>query len=295
VSDYYYRGTSLSAANAEEFANGRIEGTETTVYAGELLDDWRQYGVTAGHSLEDVPWWSPEGEDRQYLQSDVGVTGGLTTSIGTAIGFSNGIPTVLYVNERKLNGRDSPVRYGKDYFDSMKGALGWVTGASVSGEIHDRTDGVVGLTTETEEGTVVKYWGTREMANRARQHQDEFEALVFEDHIDIVDAMDSVGLWMEGAVGPRNVLNSFDGYSTYSEGGDDVDFSEWLLSDILDALYREYRRRAATDIEDLWLFNLDTTLMGSYTEVPVGDVAWAYDGSVLYQDMDRVPDYLLGR
>lgn len=278
MSGYLYRGTSLSSANSEEFGTGRIEGTTATIYKGRLDAENPHSTVARGTPLEEVPWWRPEPdyEGRLWLEEQQGVTGGLTDAIGAAISFASGIPIVLYFSTDGLNGRDAPVQYTRDWFDGFPGALSWVYGQSVSGEIHAQEEGLIGLTTETEDGPQVWVWGDRDIESAARQYQDEREALVFADHIEVERALEAVGIWLEGRLGPKNVLAEFDGYHTGYGGDDEVDISEWPDARVVRHLHEEVRAAAAMDLPPLATVDLNTTVMENVYEVTGEQVDVAY-------------------
>jgi len=293
MTDYLYRGTSLTAANNEEFANGRIEGYEVNIYRGRLDMFDPQETVARGTSIKDVQWWKPKGEDRGYLKETQGVTGGLSDIIGTAIGFSSGVPLVLYLNRRALNGTGAKIRYGYDWFDHYEGALAWVYGRSVSGEIRTMDNGLMGLTTETPQGPQVWEWGHRDLNGAAMAYEDEQEVLVMDDHIDIAGACESVALILEGRRTPTQALATFDGYHA-GFGGDGEDTSRWRTERVLDTLHHEIQQNSAMRIDDLWTINLTTAMLEKANVVPRNSFDFAYNGTRVIENYDAVPSYLMG-
>lgn len=292
---YYYRGTSLSSAVEEELGDGRIDGFEANIYRGELDMHDPQATVTRGTPVEDIQWFTPEGEDRGYLTETQGVTGGLTNLLGAAIGFASGVPLVLYLRRSALNGTAATVRYGLDWFDGHEGALAWVYGRAVDGEIRTPTEGLMGLTTMTESGPEVWEWGHRQLDATAMTYDDEHEAVVFADHIDIADACESVAITLEGRRSPAQALATFDGYHAGYGADRETDISRWSDEELLATLHREVRAAVPQPINDLWTLNLSTHVMESVRAVPEEAFDFAYSDGQFLRDYDAVPDYLLGR
>lgn len=294
MTSYLYRGTSLSAANEEEFGDGRIHGFEANIYRGEFQPEGLHSTIARGTPLDDLPWRRPDPDMTPYLEEDQGVTGGLTNVIGTAIGFSTGIPLVLYLRESSLNGGGRPIRYGYEWFNATPGALAWVYGTSVSGEIRGVNEGLLGLTTMTESGPQVWEWGKRDLDGAGMAYEDEREVLVMDDDIRVAGSMESVALMLEGRRTPTQALATFDGYHA-GFGDDGVDTSRWPARQVLETVYDEMHAKAEVSLPDLWIVNLSTSIMGSMPRIPEEAFDFAYNGRAVIEDYDAVPDHILGR
>lgn len=292
---YLYRGTSLSKANEEEFYDGRIDGFTANIYRGRLDTESPNATQPRGVSLQSLPWWTDGGRvEDPILREEQGVTGGLTNVIGTAIGFSTGVPLVIYLKESSLNGTGHRVRYGYDWFDANPGALAWVYGESVDGEVRTEREGLIGLTTMGEGGPKVWVWGDRDLDSSTKTYEDEREVLVMEDHIDITGAIESVVVMLEGRRTPTQALAAFDGYHAGFGDADETDTSRWAEERVFSTLHDEVQREAAMALNDLWILDLRTQMMGSFREIPPDTVDAAYDGETVYDGPDAIPGYLLG-
>ena len=292
--DYYYRGTSLSSAITGELGSGRIDGYTANIYRGDLDTVTPQATVARETPVDQLPWWTPKGEDRPYLTETQGITGGLTQLIGTAVGFSTGVPVVLYLRESGLNGTPTPVRYGYDYFDSIEGAAQWVYGESVTGEVRTVEDGLIGLTTTTADGPVIWEWGQRDLNESLRVYEDEREALVLADHIDIAPACAAVAIVLEGRRTPAQALATFDGYHA-GFGSDGTDISRWSETEQLEQLHEEVQSAVPATIPDLWTINLTSTIPGRVNDLQFRAFDYAYQPGRGRLNHGETPDHLLGR
>lgn len=295
MTGYVYRGVALSEANEQEFGEGKILGHETNIYRGRLDTDNPQATVVRGTPLEELPWWDDGGRvEDPILEEEQGVTGGLASNIGTAIGFSGGIPLVLYLKEGGLNGTASKVRYDLNWFDGAEGALSWVYGKSVNGEIRTEDEGLIGLTTMAESGPQVWVWGEDELSTSAMTYEDEREALVFDDHIDIEPALDTVATFLEDQRGPKQALDAFEGYTAVPSVYDGEDITEWSQRKATETFYREVKQAADHPLDDYWVVVLNATVHSASREVEGEYLEYAYDGDRFVEDAADLPPHLLG-
>lgn len=294
MADYLYRGTSLSDANREEFAYGRIDGFTADIYRGKIAEEGLNKTVTKGTPLDELPWWTPEPGDQPYMAQEQGVTGGLSNIIGTGIDFAHGgVPIVLYLNERALNGTGQRVRYQYDFFDSVPGTLAWVYGSNIKGEIHDMDAGLVGLVSQGEDGPVVWAWGQDEIQQWSYQYESEHEVVVLDSSIDISDAVEAVAIILEGRNTPAQALGTFDGFHA-GFGSDAVDVSRWSTEQQLEVLHKEVRREAATNLDNLLTINLTTNVVEKVSTIPKQGFDYAYSESWGFLDYEDLDPALLG-
>lgn len=294
MSDYLYRGTSLTGENQSVYEDGIREGITANIYKGELDTEYPQQTQPRDLPIEELPWWKPEGEHRGYFTEQTGVTGGLTHTLGTAIGFSTGIKTVLYLRERDLNGTGITVRYGYDFLDSVEGAATYIFGDSIDGEIRTINDGLIGLTTMGDQGPKLWYWGKDDINSRVMGWQDEREVLVLDDHADLGRALESVAIFGENQVTANRLLANMDGYySGYgSDGG--IDVSGLDHRQAARHLHDAYQSEAKRDLADLWYIYLDKTILGDFGHIPEDTFGFAFDGDEFYEERSSVPAHLLG-
>lgn len=297
MTNYLYRGTSLSQANEEEFADQRIDGDTSTLYKGRLDMHNPHATVPRETPVQDIDWYRPDGVDPEdaYLTDQQGVTGGVTGTIGTAIQFTDGIPIVLYLRESALNGTGVGVRYNYDFFDAHPGALAWVYGRSVSGEVHAEDEGLIGLTTQTAGGPAVWEWGRVNLNQEAAVYEDEREVLVFEDSIDIAGACAAVAITLEGRRTAKQALATFEGYhaSPFADASDG-NVNRMRDSDVLPALHSAFHGESAMQIDNLVTINLSKSIMGRLHQIPEGAFEWAYTDTSGFVGYDEVAPFLLG-
>lgn len=285
----------MKAALDEELGRGVVSGHTSTEYRGELDMHNPDATVARGTPVDEIQWWLPDPDAQPYMTKEHGVTGGLTSTLGAAIRFSNPpIPMVFYLKERGLNGTPTPINYSYDWFDSHPGGLDWVYGESVSGEVRTLSEGLMGLTTETETGPEVWEWGRDDLQRTAMTYEDESELLVFSDHIDISPCCDGVAIILQGTRNPQTAIAGFDGYHA-GFGSDGQDVSRWSDERILETIHAKVREESAQPIDTLWTINLTSTLMESMREIPPEIFDYAYDGSRMIEEYDEVPQWLLGR
>lgn len=295
----YYRGTSLRDAREKELQDGMKDGFTFNIHKGRLDMHDPQSTVAAGTPLEEIQWWTPEGEDRGYLTEQQGVTGGFTHTFGSAVGFAAGdVPLVFYFTPGGFNGTDRTIRYTYDFFDSTPGALAWVEGVgkgSATGEIHAMDEGLMGLTIEGAPGhyQLDRHWGHEDMRSLARRHEGETEVVMMESEADVQAAMDTVAVFLEGLHEPGRALAAFDGYSSgFGDPGEDV--SRMGDEELLSNLHAEVRAASNIPLPDLWTVSVDTRVMDDVPNVAPRDVDIAYDGTTVYEDGEDIPQYLLG-
>jgi hypothetical protein len=298
MSRWLYRGTSLNDAREKELATGKKDGYTFSIHRGRLDMHDPQATVPAGTPLEEIEWWRPEGEDRGYLTDQQGVTGGFTSTLGSAVGFASGdVPLVFYFQSGGFNGTDMPVRYKYDFFDSFPGVAAWVEGVgrgTATGEVHAEEEGLMALTVGDEEGhpQLDRYWGHEDMRGLARRHEGESEVVVMDSEADVERAVQTVAIFLEGLHEPGRALASFDGYSAGYDEGEDV--GRMGDEELLSNLHTEVRAASNIDIPDLWTVSVDTRVMDDVPNVAPGQVDIAYDGATVYEDGDAIPQHLLG-
>lgn len=284
-----YRGVSLTKALSVELATGIVSGHTVSLYKGRLDTPNPNAHVSRGTPVEELAWWKPEGmEDEDgYFTETQGVTGGFTHTVGAAIGFG---PIVMYFDRLGSGGR---INYNYRYFDATPGALAWVYGDNIEGEVRDQEHGLIGLTSMGDSGPVVWRWGEDELRRDAMQYQDEREALVWDDEVDISRTLSTVAIVLEGRRTPTQMLANFDGYHAgYADEGENT--ARWSTEKTLATLHDEFRSRAGVDIPELWTINLNSTLMEKFARVPESAFDFAYDGEAIYDEYDAVPTRLLG-
>lgn len=297
--DYYYRGTSLTDAADRELGTGRLDGATFTMYKGEIREPDRSKTIPRGTPVADLPWWTPEGhpeDDAGHRTETVAVTGGLTHTLGTAIGFATGLPLVFYYDRSAL-GRSMAVSYDEAFFEDVPGALAWVTGAGTTGEIRSFQGDLYGLTRAPSEPSVdaaVDEWFGTGLRTRARRHRDEREVLVRESSIDVAQACEAIAIVTEGGIDPQTVLAQQDGYHAGFGDADATDIARWSDEEILAELAQMVRDAAQGKSPTVYGIGLDTRMMEKFPGVPDDDIAWVYDGDRVSDDPNAVPGFLLG-
>ena len=218
MTETLYRGTTLTSALLNELGTGSISGSRFEIYKGRIAAENPGKAAAKGVSVDDIDWWTPEGFDGDpYLTETVDIVGGLSDSIGTAIGFARGVPIVFYLDRSKLSRTPTPVQYRLDWFDRTPGALAWVS--EEDGEVRGEDAGLFGLTTNTENGPQVWEWGDT-LASTATTYQDESEQLAFTRELDVSGAIMAAAVMLEGRRTVKQALATFDGYHA-GFGGDD--------------------------------------------------------------------------
>lgn len=299
MTDTLYRGTSLSSAVEAELDTGKIEGFTHNIYEGELDMHDPQSTVARQTPVSELQWWTPEGFDADerdpYMTKTQPVTGGVTNRIGTAIGFSGGVPIVFYLQEGSLKPNPTPVRYGYDWFDSYRGGLAWVMGKNITGEVRGANEGLIALTTSTADGPKVWHWGKHELERRTRDHDDERELLARSEAIDISDACKGVAIMLEGRRTPTQALATFDGYHAGFGDETEINTGRWKETRVLETLHEEVRQKAKMPVPNLYTVNLTTQMLGSYREVPAEGYDYAYTEAEGRMDYEETPSFILGR
>lgn len=291
-----YRGLTLDEANESEFPDRVIRGAEYDIYYGRLEGQKPDATIARLTPVEELSWWDDGGRvDDPILRKTQGITGGMTHTIGTAIGFSGDIPIVLCLDESALNGSAMPVDYRRSWFDSVEGALAWVQGGQISGEVRTEDEGLIGLTTDTEFGPAVWEWGRDRVRATSMQYYGEHESIVRSSSVDIEGALMDVVTYLESQRSPKQVLSLFEKYTASPRYEDGIDISEWSDEEIMRALYQSIRDRANDPLENYWLVVLDSVIMDDVWQIPRDTFVRAYDGSSFYTDPDDIPPHLLGR
>jgi hypothetical protein len=277
MSNYMYRGGSLSGFNDSEFVTGEIKGREFTIYKGEIRDPPAE--VPKGTPVDQLPWWSPEGfEDEPYFTETAGVTGGVTYNIGTAINFGSGLPMVLFLNESNFS--CSRVSYGYDFADSVPGAAAWVLGDFTEGEVRTPEHGLLGIVESGESGPQIGDWGKRAITTGLQGFVEERECLVHSSSINVDRSLDHVVSYVTPSAIPRYVR------------GTSVNDSP---RDVVPELWGSIVADAVRDIADeFWVAALNTTLLEQVREIAPRAIDFAYDGERVY-DSGEVPEFILGR
>lgn len=290
-----YRGTSLTAANAAEFGIGKTTGFEANIYSGRLDTETPNAHRPRGMPIDELPWWTPdETVEKGYLTETQGVVGGITPNLGTAIQFSEGIPIVLYLDESAAS--PARVSYNYQWFDSMPGALAWVAGGQVDGEIRTHDEGLVGLSTTGEnDQPLVHSWSQDDMQSKSVQYVDEREWLVFDESVDVSGAIEAVATVIESSRGPKSVLAGMDGYHAgYRDYPDKVDVSEYSDREALLQIHTEISDQFATPIDNYWVVLLSSRLLEGFESVPADTFEVACDGQRCVTEVSDLPGYLLG-
>lgn len=294
---YIYRGTSLSAAAEQELGEGYIEGFEYDVYTGILDKNDVDSTEPRGTLVEDLPWADPEGNPGEPLRQTQGVTGGMSNRLGTAIGFSGGVPIVLYLAEGRLNGQTVQVRYNYGWFETYEGALPWVEGSPVTGEIRDQEAGLVGIFTDNDGERRVWKWGTDELQQSVWAYDDEREYLVFTDRVDISPALTGVVVWLEGGRTVTQALSALSGYHGGFGGfdaGDATDVSSWSDEKKYRTLHEEVQKRSNHRIGNLYTVLHGQHVMNSVSTIPSDGFVEAYDGDRIIEDQSELPRWVFG-
>lgn len=293
MGDYYYRGTSLTAASEQELATGEVSGFTTTLYKGEFRSQYPDAAVARETPVRDLPWWTPEGhEGTGYITETQPVTGGLTNTLGTAVGFARGIPLVFYIDQSAVRG--GPVQYRKDYFDAQPGALAWVYGDNISGEVRSPQGDLYGLVSETSTGPVVWRWGVDQLRTDARQYQDEREVIALTDAISLPRTASAVALVFEGPRTPQTVLANLDGYHAGWGDEDEVDVTRWSDEEVLAELHAIVRNSGEYVPPRIYSVGLGVRLMEKFANIPLDGVSFTYDGQELVDGPDGVPEWVFG-
>jgi hypothetical protein len=291
VSNYVYRGSSFKKLQGQEFSTGEIEGHTASIFRGRLDTETPHATVPRGTPVEDLPWWVPEGiEDKGYVVEEKGVTGGLTRTLGTAINFG---PVVLFLNQRDMRHTPVQVSYNYGFFDGYEGALSWVKGGNVGGEIHTEEEGLIGLVTETETGWTVTDWGKNQMEVLSMRHTDERELLAAQDSISVDRSLESVGMYLQSRRSVTRMLADQPGYHSGTRRGDGIDASAMDESEAARRLHELIQGRANRHLPDFWLVVLNSKMMEHFHEVPEGTFEYATDGTSIVADRARVPGHLL--
>jgi len=282
-----FRGLALSTALSNELSTGAVNGQTVSLYKGRLDHPSAEATITRGEPLEQVPWWVPEGMEDEpgHLTETVGMTGGFTPTIGSALAFG---PVILFLDG--VSG--SRVRYSYRYFNNTPGALAWVYGDNIEGEIRAEDEGLVGLTSMGSGGPVVWRWGRDDLERDAMTYEDEDEVLVPTAKVDIGRSLETVMLVLEARRTPASMLATFEEYSAGFGSGEDV--SRWSTGEVLGTLHEEIERRSAVDIPEMWTLNLSTTCLEKMGRIQPDGFDYAYDGEIIYDEHSAVPDRLLG-
>jgi len=295
MSRYYYRGSSWSDSKDAELGVGKVLGDTYTIYAGVFDDNVLYKPVAPGRGVEELPWFTPEGFDgTPYIERRRGVTGGLTESVGTAMGFASGIQLVFYINQSSLNGRSARVQYKREWMTEFEGALAHIVGEEVSGEIHDQDTGVVGLTREDAYGPVVQHWGPDSLDGMAMAVEEEREVIVQAPSIDLTPCCDAIAIVQMGRVTPQKQLLTLDGAGINTLPESAYPVNELNTEEAQDLLHQEIRERAAIDPQGLISLNLSTTDVSTVGVIPESAFEYAYTQQDGFLDYDEAPGYLLG-
>lgn len=278
---HLYRGASLSQFNQQEFATGEIAGGTYTVYRGTQPREGGMPSVQPGTPIEDVPSWSPEGEDRKWMVDKVGVTGGLTGNIGTAVTFGGGVPMLLYLDESRTSA--SRLQYTRRDFNTMPGALPHVT--EDDGEIRyfddNHEEQLVGLLREEPSGMEVHRFGIDAMERESQQYNREGEWVHRSESLDISRALDGTATFIQ-----RRQLGSM----LDALGFEEADMSE---AEMMRVAHSAVISDAQMDITPYWLVLLDSQMLEQF---PVFEEEWidrAYDGDRV-RSADEVPAWVRG-
>jgi len=290
MSNILYRGTSLSGAIKEELGPGVVYGDTFDIFEGRLQDGEASKTVAKQTPVDELNWWTPEGFDgTPYMTDTQSVTGGFSRLIGTAIGFSNGVPIVLYLDESNISASLTPIRYNLGFFDHYDGSFAWV--AEEDGEVRDEDGGVVGLTTDSASGPVIWDWGTS-LERSARQYEEESELIASTEQVDVSGAIKSVAIMLEGRRTPSQALATFPGYHAgFGDSGENI--GRWSEVEVLEELHRKVKERAQMPNLDLVTVNLTTNVMEKVSYLDDTGFDYAYiDGE--RKPHDETPEYLLG-
>lgn len=284
--DRVYRGTSLQAAEDEEFATGDIHGKAFTNYEG-WMDPESTDGEYDGEYVENLPWevGPPEADEQA-------VAGGISDRLGAAQTFAKGaIPLVFHLDRSQIPDLVD-VGYHYDFYDAFEGALAWVDG-SATGELRVNGE-LMGLLAENDGRVAIKYWG-QSLRDRARQYQDEMEKVITgSERVPVEGATDAVVTYTRR---PMANLTALDGYyrieSSYAKDDPDaVVVREWDDERILAALYDELRERVPNRY-DAYVVHVERMLVQASWGYREEDVNAVYDGNGRTSP-ENAPEFLLG-
>lgn len=278
---HLYRGASLSQFNEQEFRTGEIAGGTYTVYRGTQPREGGMPSVQPGTPLEDVPSWTPEGEDRKWMVEEVGITGGITDNIGTAVVFGGGVPMLLYLDESRTNAMR--LQYTRRDFDGIPGGLPHVN--EEDGEIRyftpENEERLVGLVRDAPAGPEVHRFGYDEMEMEAMQHGREHEWVHQDTSLDISRALDGTATFIQR----RGLDSLLSALGFEQEGLTDAQIMRIAHSAII--------KEANMDITPYWLVLLDSVMLEQFAEFEEDWIDMAYDGEMI-RAPDEVPPWVRG-
>jgi hypothetical protein len=295
MSPYYYRGTSWSMSRTMEFRKGIVKGNTYNIYAGQFDDNDLYKHIPSGTSVEDLPWFEPEGNDiKPYIERRRGVTGGLTESLGTAAGFASGIQIVFYIEQSRISGRAARVIYDRDWMTDFEGALAHIAGPETTGEVHDTREGIVGLTSTTPSGDVLESWGVDELARQSTSLEEEREVIVQERQIDLSPCCDAIAILQLGRVTPNAQLEKLRTTGGRNIRNPPTPASELTEEEAQFTLHKEIRERSAIDPQLLITLNLSTRDISLVDTIPESAFSYAYTQDDGMMEYDEVEPFVLG-
>jgi len=291
-----YRGGDFVKGGRQELKDGRLRSSPVEVYSGLLEMSDVSKTIPRATALGDLPWSGRGGGETPYTTDRYPVVGGISSSITTALGFSRRVPSLTYLDRAALPDSVSEVAYDLRYFNSTPGSLGWVVGDLIDGEIRDVERGLVGLSLSTEYGPAVWEWGPDDLRYNARLYGEEQELIALTESLDISGAVKGIALMLPYPFTARGVLDS-ERSVFYGNSQAGPSLNERLpLDDALDTLYSGMERLVNIAVPEMWIVSLTRGgFQKGEDSLPTGPFKYAYDGSRRYDDVDDIPQYLLGR
>jgi hypothetical protein len=290
-----YRGGDLVKAARQELKDGRLRSSPVEVYSGLLEMSDVSQTIPRTTALGDLPWSDRAGGETPYTTDRYPVVGGISSSITTAIGFSRGVPVLVYLDKASLPDTVTEVTYDLRYFNSVPGSLGWVVGDLIDGEIRDVERGLVGLSLNTENGPAVWEWGPGDLRYNASLYGEEQELIALTESLDISRAIKGIALVLEGRRTARGVLDSQRGIFYGNSQAGPSHTARMSLDTALDTLYSGMERLVNIATPEMWIVSLTRGgIQKGRESLPTGAFEYAYNGSRRYDDVADIPQYLLG-
>lgn len=248
-----YRGTSLTKAKQEEFADGTVHGEAFDVVSGFMDPDDidRDY---SGQYVSELPWEvGPEFDT-------VHVVGGISERLGAAYNFATGaVPVVFHLDAAEIADL-ARVGYSYQWFDSFEGGMPWYDGQR-TGELRINGDLQGLLARNPDDDTqAIAYYGD-DLVSRAQDYSDELEMLTHGERVDIGDAIDMAVTYVRR---PIAAVSAIEGYSRVAsrlaEDRGDTIVGDWSDERALEVLYDELRSTAPSWM-DVYAVNVETDLV----------------------------------